>query len=72
MTSNLLVANSYIALSALAPATATAAVDHPHHVARTPPPVQRVVHPSPLLSLTPSSVKLRAERTDAGLSLALA
>jgi hypothetical protein len=72
MTSNLIVANSYLALSALAPAGTTASLDHLHHVARTPAPVRRVVPPTPLLSLTPSSVKLRAERTDDGVSLTLA
>lgn len=71
MTSNLIVANSFFALSALAPAPA-AASDSAYTAVRTPAPAHHVVHPTPLVSLTPSSVKLRAERTDAGVSLALA
>ena len=72
MTSNLLLANSYLALSALLPATATAAAEPPHHATHAPAPVRHVVPPTPLLALTPSSVRLRAERTDAGVSLSLA
>lgn len=72
MTSNLIVANSYLALSALAPASASAAtVDHPHKAVRTPT-SHHVTHPTPLVSLTPSSIRLRAERTDAGVALSLA
>jgi hypothetical protein len=71
MTSNLLVAHSYLALSALAPASATASVDHPHHATRAPAPVRHVVRTSPILSMTPSSVRLKAERADGRVSLTL-
>jgi hypothetical protein len=72
MTSNLIVAHSYLALSALAPASASAAaLDRPHDAVRAPT-SHHVVHPTPLLSLTPSSIKLRAERTDTGVALSLA
>jgi hypothetical protein len=71
MTSNLLVAHSYLALSALAPATATASVDQPRHATRTPAPVRHVVRTTPMLSLTPSSVRLKAERADGRVSLTL-
>jgi hypothetical protein len=74
MTSNLIAAHFSLALSALVPASASAAgvaVDHPYNGVRAPVPARHVVHPTPLVSLTPSSVKLRAERTDAGVSLAL-
>ncbi|HET6510326.1 MAG TPA: hypothetical protein VFG42_26265 [Baekduia sp.] len=72
MTSNLLFAKSSIALSALVPATATADAGHPHHATPALTPVHHVVPATPLVSLTPSSVRLRAERTDGGVSLTLA
>lgn len=69
MTSSLLVAHSYLALSALAPATAAASA--PLHGTRGPAPVRHVARPAPLVSLTPSSVRLKAQRADGRVSLTL-
>jgi hypothetical protein len=72
MTSNLLLAKSSIALSALVPAAASAAPPPGPGAAHAPAPVRHVVRPTPLVALTPSSVRLRAERADGRVSLTLA
>jgi hypothetical protein len=68
MPSNVLLANAYIMLAALAPtSTAAAAANvHPAHAVRAPRPARHVAHVAPPLAVTRSSARLRAERASGG------
>jgi hypothetical protein len=67
MPSNILLANAYIVLAALAPTSTAAAADvHPAHAMRAPRPARHVAHVPQPLAVTRSSARLRAERASGG------
>jgi hypothetical protein len=72
MTSNLLLAHSYLALGALAPASAAGFAVHPAHAAGMRPPVKRGAPARTTLALAPITSRVRADRADGRLTLTFA
>jgi hypothetical protein len=65
MASNILLAHTYLALAALAPASTISGHVHPAHATRAPQPARHVTHGMPL-AVTRSSTRVRAGRTSDG------
>jgi hypothetical protein len=70
MTSNVMLANAYVALAALAPSSAALGPAHPAHATRAPRPPIHAAYRGPL-ALNPASTRVRAERTDGRVTLTL-
>jgi hypothetical protein len=66
MPTNVLLANAYIVLAALAPTSTVAGNVHPAHAARAPRPARHVAHVTPPLAVTRPASRLRAGRASGG------